>query len=192
MFADNPFAFYFRHAVLAKSYVAASLFPEALAHINAIQRHLDADGGDLDFTIYTQFYHCLCEYYLGIGDPPRARAAADRLYAYTIGAPDRNHLSLAYGARAKIAMAEENFAEAGRQLDLALETIGTAYLPLAALRIHLTAAEFYWRTGDASGAARQRSNYEAVVLQLADNFDGGDTLMASLTNGLGRASFVRE
>jgi tetratricopeptide (TPR) repeat protein len=190
VFTDNPFAFYFRRAVLAKSYVGAGRLPEALPHINAIQRHLEADGGDLDFTIYTQFYHCLSEYYVGIGDLPHARAAADRLHAYTSGAPDRNHLALAYGARAKIAMAEENFQEAGRHLDQAFDTLGTAYFPLAAVRIHLLAAEFYWRTGDVASAARQRNNYEAVVLRLAGNFDAGDAMMVSLTDGLARSSFV--
>jgi hypothetical protein len=87
-------------------------------------------------------------------------------------------------------MAEENFQEAGRHLDQAFDTLGTAYFPLAAVRIHLLAAELYWRTGDVASAARQRNNYEAVVLRLAGNFDAGDAMMVSLTDGLARSSFV--
>jgi len=154
-------------------------------------RKLEVEGGDLDFTIYTQFYHCLCEYYIAVGELAQARQQAERLYNYTVSAPDRNHLALAHGLFARIAMAKGDFAEADLQLQRSIATLGNDDFPLAAWRVYLSAAEFYRSVGDASRAGEYRTRYETVIQTLAANFDHGDALRVSLLAGLaGNAAVV--
>ena len=177
---EYPFAFYFHHAVLAKAFVGLKQPQGALKQLDDIQRRVEADGTGLDFTISTQFYHCFGEYFLLVGDIAQARTWAIRLREYTAPAPDKNHLALAYGLLARIALAAGDLDDATAQLVSALSTLGKADLPLAAWRIYLTAAEVYEGLGDASGASQYRRLFVNVIQALAQNFDTDDVLRASL------------
>jgi tetratricopeptide (TPR) repeat protein len=141
---------------------------------------VEADGTGLDFTIYTQFYHCFAEYCLLVGDIAQARTRAMQLHDYAAPAPDRNHLSLAYGLLARIALAAGDREDARAQLARALATLDNANLPLAQWRIYLAAAEIYEALGETDNAAQYRALFEDVIGTLAQNFDAQDPLRASL------------
>ena len=153
---ENPFAFFFHRAVLAKAFVGLNDPQRALKQFEDVQRRVDADGTGLDFTIYTQFYHCFGEYCLLVGDIAQARTRAAQLRDYAAPAPDRNHLALAYGLLARIALAAGDLDDARAQLSRALATLDNANLPLAAWRIYLTAAEICESLGEASKASEYR------------------------------------
>jgi tetratricopeptide (TPR) repeat protein len=184
VFDANPFAFYFQRAVLAKALVGSRDLAGAATRFDDITRRLDAEGGDLDFTIYTQFHHSLCEYHLEQGELGQARTHAEKLYRYAAPAPDRNHLALAHRLLARTAQAEGDLAEAGIQIERAVATLGDADLPLAAWRVYSTAAAFYESIGDVGRAADYHRRYVAVIHALAANFDEGDPLRMSLLAGL--------
>jgi tetratricopeptide (TPR) repeat protein len=181
---ENPFAFFFHRAVLAKAFVGLNDPQGALKQFEDVQRRVDADGTGLDFTIYTQLYHCFGEYCLLVGDVAQARTRAEQLREYAAPAPDRNHLALAYGLLARIALAAGNVQEARTQLDLALATLGNADLPLAAWRVFLTAAELSERFGEATRASEYHRRFEDVMQTLAQNFGAEDRLRASLLTAL--------
>ena len=126
MLDENPFAYFFHRAVLAKAFVGLNDPQSALKQFEDVQRRVDADGTGLDFTIYTQLYHCFAEYCLLLGDIAQARTRAVQLLEYAAPAPDRNHLALAYGLLARIALASGDVEEARAQLDRALETLDKA------------------------------------------------------------------
>jgi class 3 adenylate cyclase len=177
---ENTFAFYFHRAVLAKAYVGMRDPERARKQIEDVQRRIEADGTGLDFTIYTQFYHCFGEYCLLVGDIAQARTRAMQLHDYAAPAPDRNHLALAYGLLARIAFAAGDLEEARAQLERALTTLGNASLPLAAWRIYLAAAEIYEGLGEAAKASEYRELFENVIQTLAQNFAPEDRLRAAL------------
>ena len=177
---EYPFAFYFHHAVLAKAFVGLKQPQSALKQLDDIQRRVEADGTGLDFTISTQFYHCFGEYFLLVGDIAQARTRAIQLREYSAPAPDKNHLALAYGLLARIALAAGDLDDAQAQLTSALETLGNADLPLAAWRIYLTAAEIYESLGEANQASKYRALFENMMRTLAHNFDTDDGLRASV------------
>jgi len=181
---ENPFAFFFHRAVLAKAFVGLNDYQRALKQFDDVQRRVEAEGTGLDFTIYTQFYHCFGECCLLMGDIPQARARAVQLREYAAPAPDRNHLALAHGLLARIALAAGDLDDARAQLSGALATLDNADLPLAAWRIYLTAAEICESLGDASKASEYRLLFENVMRTLAQNFDPEDRLRASLLAAL--------
>lgn len=182
---ENPFAFFFQRAVLAKAYVGLKDPQRARKQFDDVQRRLDADGTGLDFTIYTQLYHCYSEYCLLVGDIAQARIRANQLRDYTAPAPDRNHLALAYGLLARIALATHDPDDARAQLARALATLDNAKLPLAEWRIYLTAAEMFDSLGETREASEYRRRFENVVQTLALNFEPEDRLRASLLSALG-------
>ena len=177
---ENPFAFYFHRAVLAKAFVGLNEPQRALAQIEDVQRRVAAEGTGLDFTIYTQFYHCFGEYCLLVGDIAQARIVATQLRDYVVSPPDRNHLALAYALLARIALAAGDADDAKAQLSAALATLDNADFPLAAWRIYLAAADIWESLGDASKAAEYRGVFETVMRTLAQNFDAEDRLRSSL------------
>jgi class 3 adenylate cyclase/predicted ATPase len=177
---ENPFAFFFHRAVLAKAFVGLGDPQRASKQFEDVLRRVEADGTGLDFTIYTQFYHCFAEYCLLVGDIAQARIRALQLHDYAAPAPDRNHLALAYGLLARIAFAAGDWGEARAQLSRALATLDNANLPLAAWRIYLGAAEIYDGLGEIEQAARYRGSFETVMRTLAQNFAAEDPLRASL------------
>ena len=117
---EHPFAFFFHRAVLAKALVGLNDPEGALKQLDDVQRRVEADGTGLDFTIYTQFYHCFGEYCLLVGDIAQARTRAAQLREYAAPAPDQNHLALAYGLLARIARAAGDLDDAQVQLAHAL------------------------------------------------------------------------
>jgi predicted ATPase len=177
---EHPFAFFFHRAVLAKAFVALNDPKGALKQLEDVQRRVEADGTGLDFTIYTQFYHCFGEYCLLVGDTAQARTRATQLRDYAAPAPDQNHLALAYGLLARIALAAGDIDDARVQLASALATLDNADLPLAAWRIYLTAAKLYESLGDANQASKYRRLFEEVMRTLAQNFDTDDVLRTSV------------
>ena len=181
---ENPFAFFFHRAVLAKAFVGLNDRQSALKQLDDVQRRVDADGTGLDFTISTQFYHCFGEYCLLVGDIDQARTRAAQLRDYAAPAPDRNHLALAYGLLARIALAAGDLDDARAQLSRALATLDNADMPLAAWRVYQTAAEVFESFGETSKVSEYRRRFEDVIRTLAQNFDPEDRLRMSLLAAL--------
>ena len=177
---DNPFAFFFHRAVLAKAFVGLEDWQRALKQIEDVEHRIGADGTGLDFTIYTQFYHCFAEYCLSVGDIDQARSRASQLRDYAAPAPDRNHVALAFALLARIAVAAGDLDEARAQLCRALATLDDANLPLAAWRIYLAAAQIFECFGEASKASEYGARFDNVMRTLAANFDSEDRLRVSV------------
>ncbi len=181
---ETPFTFYFQRAVLTKAYHGIRDLAGTWANANDILRDLRLSDGGLDFTIYTQFHYCLSDHYIHVGDLARATEHAMILHAYTVRAPDRNHLALAYRLLARIAMVGGDHTEAAAHLERAVEVLGDAPLPLAAWRVHLLAAELHRGIGAEDRAKHHWRLYKETIHQLAGNFDEGDNLRASLLGAL--------
>jgi hypothetical protein len=177
---ENPFAFFIHRAVLAKAFVGLNDPQRALKQIEDVQRRVEAEGSGLDFTIYTQFYHCFSEYCLLVGDIAQARTRAMQLRDYVAPAPDRNHLALAYALLARIALAAGDADDARAQLSAAFATLDNADFPLATWRIYLAAAEISESLGEANKASEYRRGFENVMRTLAQNFDADDRMRSSL------------
>jgi class 3 adenylate cyclase/tetratricopeptide (TPR) repeat protein len=188
----NQFAYFIHRAVLAKAFVGLRDLQRASKQFDDVQRRLDEDGVPLDFTIFTQLYHCLGEYCLQIAEFDQARQWAIQLRNYAAPAPDRNHLALAHGLLARIAFAEGDREEARDHLSRALRIVDNADFPLAAWRVYSAATEIFMKIGEAGEAIKYRDRFATVLSTLARNFDAEDhlhkcllTALATVTNRWG-------
>ncbi|MES1149391.1 MAG: hypothetical protein ABUL53_09425, partial [Bradyrhizobium guangdongense] len=182
--AENPFAFFYQRAVLAKAFVGLNEPQRAKNQFESVQHRLDSDAIMLDYTIYAQLHHCLGEHGLLTGDIALARRAADELYAYVARAPDLNHLAQAHGLRARIAIAAGHRDEALSHLTNGFSIVDKENFPLAAWRVYDSAAEIFTAIGDAKRAATYRNRFADVIRTLADNFAPDDRLYKSLMAAL--------
>jgi len=179
----NPLVFFVGRNLLAKACLGLHDYPAAFAQFNEIIRRIEVDGIDMDATIYPQFYHNFCEYWLEVGDLARAREQATRLYEIAAAPPERTYLALAYRLLAKIAIAERNFADARDQLSRAISIIEQAKLPLAAWRVYATAATLHAGLGEAREAAIWQSRSKQAIDALANTLHQDDPLRSSLLAG---------
>jgi hypothetical protein len=181
---ENPFAFFFQRAVLAKAFVGLNEPQCARQQFDDVMQRLNTDGIMMDYTIYAQLHHCLCEYSLLVGDIAEARTSATKLYEYVAPAPDRNHLAQAHGLLTRVALAAGNLEEARAELSRALSTLEGADMPLAAWRVYRAGMEVCESLGEPAEVARYRARFQDVLRTLAGNFEPDDPLRSSLLAAL--------
>jgi DNA-binding winged helix-turn-helix (wHTH) protein/tetratricopeptide (TPR) repeat protein len=181
---ENQMAYFFQRAVLAKAFMGLGEPQRARKQFDDIWRRMDEDSVPMDFTISTQLYHCLGDYWLQIGDIDQARRWAIQLRDYAAPAPDHNHLALACGLLARIAFASGDRDEARAELSRALSIVDNADFPLAAWRVYQGAVEIFANIGEADQAAEYRNRFAAVLRRLAQNFEPDDPLHESLLTAL--------
>jgi DNA-binding winged helix-turn-helix (wHTH) protein/tetratricopeptide (TPR) repeat protein len=122
----------------------------------------------------------LCEVWLASRKRKQARAEADGLLEAAASTDDPNLQALARDARARVAIAGNDWESAEVDVQAALALPQRFEIPTTAWRVHATAAELYRRSGRAAEAEAQRANAEAIVQRLADSFAAGDPMRRSL------------
>lgn len=181
---EDHSAFFHKRGVLAKAYVGMNDPSKARKQFDDIERRMDEQGIDIDFTVALQVYHCRAEYGLLIGELAQARRWARRLHDYVAPAPDLNHLAQACCLLARIAFASGEAEEALAQLERALEIVDNADFPVAAWRVYNAAAEIFAGCGQADKAAIYRLRFVEVLHRLAQNFEPQDRLHESVLSTL--------
>ena len=83
---------------------------------------------------------------------------------------------LAWDATARVALAAGDLARAHACLVQALVTMEDVEVPLAAWRVHATAAALYERTGKSGEADHHRALSRATILQLAQSLPAAEPL----------------
>jgi hypothetical protein len=82
---------------------------------------------------------------------------------------ERTYQGRAWDANARVAMAGQEWQRAEECIVKALSTIEGYEVPLAAWRVHGTAAEFYARAGNNGLAEHHRELSRATIMKLADS-----------------------
>ena len=99
----------------------------------------------------------LTDTWLGKGDLKQAGAEAERFVAATLTTAERTWQALAWEASARVAMAEGDRGHARTCVDKAVAAMEGFEVPLAAWRVHASAAELESRLGNQRAAERHRS-----------------------------------
>jgi tetratricopeptide (TPR) repeat protein len=118
--------------------------------------------------------------WLQSGHMTNARREADRLIDAAVATADSNLRALAWDARARVAMAESNWTDAGQFIDQALTALLAIDASQAAWQVHNTAARLYRRTGQPDRAAAHHTHAVAHVAALADSLPRGEPLRDAL------------
>jgi DNA-binding winged helix-turn-helix (wHTH) protein/tetratricopeptide (TPR) repeat protein len=170
-------------------------------------RLVEGEPGITDWQLCLPLYQGLGEYWLAQGDLIQAREMATKLCAIAAPPPERTYLAFGHRLLAEIAMADGQWDQAEAEVAHALtammgapaaSTVWRAYaitppecpspstasaVPLAAWRVHATAATLCERQGRPSEAEAFRQWSRTVIQELADSLDVSDPLRESLLAG---------
>jgi tetratricopeptide (TPR) repeat protein len=181
-------------------------------------RLVEGEQGTTDWQWCLPLYQGLGEYWLAQGDLTQAREMATKLCAIAAPPPERTYLALGHRLLAEIAIAERQWEQAEAEVAQAMSAMNSpptpsavwqvygitppgcsspsagSAVPLAAWRVHATAAKLCERQGRPSEAKAFRQQSRAVIQQLADSLDASDPLRESLLAGSERLikSIARE
>jgi hypothetical protein len=163
--------------------------------------------GIADWHMYLPLYQGFGDYWLAQGDLPQARRMATKLCETAALPPERTYLAFGHRLLAEIAIAERQWEQAEVEVARAMSAMNGpptpsavwhAYgiappecaspsaalaLPLAAWRIHATAAKLCELQGRRSEAEGFRQQSRAVIQLLADSLEASDPLRESLVAG---------
>jgi len=163
--------------VLAASAETALGSPErALDRLSAAQHEMDQQAVIHDWYTRMLLESALTEVWFAKADVPKARAQAERFLDATLATEERTWQALAWEANARAAIATLELERAQDCIAKALSTMEGFEVPLAAWRVHGTAAELSERTGDSESATRQRELGRATILRLAHSLPAEEPL----------------
>jgi hypothetical protein len=114
----------------------------------------------------------LTEIWLKKGDLPKARSHAEIFVNVTLVTGDRTWHALAWEASARVHMAEGNLQRAKDCIVKAAAIVEKFDVPLAAWRVHATAAELHRSTGDTRLAQRAQELSQSIVGKLGSSLEG--------------------
>jgi len=118
----------------------------------------------------------LAELWLGKGDLGQARYEAERFLDVSLATAERTYQGLAWETNARVAMAGEDWKRAEESIAKGLSTIERYEVPLAAWRVHGTAAELFARAGNVGLAEHHRELSRAMIAKLGNSLDPEDAL----------------
>jgi AAA ATPase domain/Transcriptional regulatory protein, C terminal len=149
----------------------------ALACLRRLEAGVDEGGAFVGWLSRMGFHYGLAEYWLRAGNLEHAADEAVRLHALAAPSHERTYLALAARLRTEIALADQRVDDAGAAVTEALALVAEGDVPLAAWRVHATAAHVHARRR--SDAARHRRQAAAIIAMLAESLRESDELRRS-------------
>jgi DNA-binding winged helix-turn-helix (wHTH) protein len=144
-------------------------FDRAYERLSAAREEMSRQSVLLDWYWSMQLESGLTELWLARGDLAKAREQAQVFVASTMRTSERTWQALAWEVSARVAMAESRDRDAHKCISSALSTIEGLEAPLAAWRVHATAAEYYACTKSLELAETHFHLSKATILQLANS-----------------------
>jgi tetratricopeptide (TPR) repeat protein len=157
-------------------------FDDALDQLLAVRNAMDQQMVIIDWYWRMPLESALAELWLAKGDLARAESQAESFLNFTLTTAERTWRGRAWQANARVAMAQGQSDRARDCIGKALSTMDGFELPLAAWRVHSTAAEFYERIGDKEAAERHRELSRATILQLASSLHAEESLQKTFVS----------
>jgi hypothetical protein len=111
----------------------------------------------------------LTEVWLATGDRFRAREEGGRFLEMSLATADHHYQGLAWEVNARVALESGDLPRARDCIAKALAAVQGFEVPLAAWRVHATAARIEEQSGDLETSRSQRDISRATILRLADS-----------------------
>jgi tetratricopeptide (TPR) repeat protein len=151
-------------------------FDNALDQLLAVRNAMDQQMVIIDWYWRMPLESALAELWLAKGDLARAKSHAEKFLNVTLATAERTWQARALQLSARVAMAQDQSDSARDFMGKALSRMEGFELPLAAWRVHGTAAEFYERIGDKEAGERHREVSRATILHLANSLRPEESL----------------
>jgi len=156
-------------ALTGSAEAASGRYEAAADHLTTARIEMDGRPVIHDWYCRMLLEQALTDAWLGKGDLKQARAEAERFVAATLTTAERTWQALAWEASARVAMAEGDRGHARTCVDRAVAAMEGFEVPLAAWRVHASAAELESRLGNQRAAEHHRSLGRSTVLALANS-----------------------
>jgi tetratricopeptide (TPR) repeat protein len=171
-----PYPIQFRMCLVLTGMAETGLgnYAGALEYLVAAEADRDRPPAIWDWWWGMPLESALTELWLEKGDLAQARPRAERFLSLTMATAERTYQGLAWEANARVAMAAQDWERAEECVANALSTIEGYEIPLAAWRVHATAADLYarGRKGDSAEHPAAQHHLElsrATILRLANS-----------------------
>jgi DNA-binding winged helix-turn-helix (wHTH) protein len=166
--------------------VLAGTAATALGNYERTWRYLVTAREEMERQMVLLDWHCrlllestLTELWLAQGDLAQARPQAERFLQVTLATEGRTWQALAWEAHARVAAADLDLPRAQECIAQAVVTMEGFEVPLAAWRVHATAAALYARMGHSDVADHHRALSRTTILQLANSLPADEPLRST-------------
>lgn len=154
-------------ALTGSAEVASGRYGPAAEHLMTARSEMDRQPVIHDWYSRMILAQALTELRLAQGDVIEAAAEAERFLALTLATAEHTWQTLAWEASARVAMTQGDHGRARTCIDGALAAMEGFEVPLAAWRVHASAAELERRLRNPRAVAWHRAVARAMVLALA-------------------------
>jgi DNA-binding winged helix-turn-helix (wHTH) protein len=157
----------FAHVIAGSAEVGRGNHERALEHLLMAKGEMDRHQVIHDWYCRMLLQSALTDLWLTRGDLPRARKEGEAFLAVACTTAERTWQAMAWEANARIALESPDLEHARRCISNALSAMDGFEVPLAAWRVHATAAELSERLGDMGAAEHHRELGRDTILTLA-------------------------
>jgi DNA-binding winged helix-turn-helix (wHTH) protein len=164
------------HILFGSAEAALGNSGRALEHLMKVRSEMERQPLMNDWYQNMPLQAGLTELWLRQGDLVQARAEAGLFLDAALATSEHTYQGLAWEANARVAMAGEDWTRAEDCIAEALSTMEGYEVPLAAWRIHGTAADLYTRAGHHDSASNHSELSRTTILKLAASLDADDPL----------------
>jgi DNA-binding winged helix-turn-helix (wHTH) protein/tetratricopeptide (TPR) repeat protein len=159
--------------------LAMENYDRALEHLSAVRKDMDLLPVIHDWYWKMLLESGFTEAWLGKGDLGQARVSAERFLEVTQQTSEHTWQALAWDAIARVAMAELDAQRTQNCISKALSAIDGFEVPLAAWRVHATAAKVFADAGKTDLSRHHLELSRATLLKLADSLGDEESLKST-------------
>ena len=164
------------HILTASAEVALGNLDRAFEHLMKVKELMDGQPLMNDWDNRMPLQAGLTELWLSKGDLVQARQEAECFLEVSLATAERTYQGLAWEANARVAIAGEDWKRAEECIVKALATIEGYEVPLAAWRVHGTAANLYARARKKDFAEQHCELSRATIMKLANSLGSEEPL----------------
>jgi tetratricopeptide (TPR) repeat protein len=167
----TPYPIVFRRRLFLTSLAETGLgnYESALEHLLLGRAEMDQLAAGWDWWWRMPAESALTELSLAKGDLAQARLQAEIFLKITLATAEHTWQALAWEVNARVAMAALDLERAQECVANGLSTMEGFEVPLAAWRLHATAAELYQRTESRELAERHLTVSGEIIMKLANS-----------------------
>jgi tetratricopeptide (TPR) repeat protein len=151
-------------------------YERALEHLLAARANMDRPPVVFAWYWRMSLESALTELWLAKGDLAQARLQAERFLAITSETAEHTWQALAWEVNARVAIAELDLTKAQDCIAKGLSAMENFEVPVAAWRVHATAAEFYRRMKSRELAEHHRGLSHETIMKLANSLPAEEPL----------------
>jgi DNA-binding winged helix-turn-helix (wHTH) protein len=154
-------------------------YASALENLSTAESEMDQRTVFLDWYWHMPLAAGLTELWLRTGDRFRAQQEAERFLDRTLATEERTWQGLAWEINARVALENRSHTRARECIGKAVSTVRGFEVPLAAWRVHATAAHIEDEAGNPEAARSHRHSSRATILRLANSLPEHEPLRKS-------------